>query len=53
MKKLLWVLCFILPLMHTPVLAKSPPKKKCTVEQKCKKHHMLKGTKIPQSSKKK
>jgi hypothetical protein len=53
MKKLLLVLCLILPLSVTAAESKSVPKKKCTVEQKCKKHQMLKGTKIPERSKKK
>ena len=58
MKKLLSVLCIILPLMHIPVLAKEAPTVKtvCDKKQKCKEvkvHKKLDGKKVPQQAKKK
>ena len=58
MKKLFWVLCVVLPLLYTPVEANELPKTKviCKAKQKCKTikiHKKLKGTPVPQQTKKK
>ena len=58
MKKLFWVLCVVLPLLYTPVEAKELPRTKvvCKAKQKCKTikiHKKLKGTPVPQQTKKK
>ena len=58
MKKLVGVLCIILPLMYVPVSAKEVPRVKtvCDQKQKCKEvkvHKKLDGKKVPQQAKKK
>jgi len=58
MKKLLSVLCIVLPLMYIPVSAKEVSRTKivCEQKQKCKEvkiHKKLNGKKVPQQAKKK